>query len=187
MKTTRARRRGLLLGALAGGVLLAASGAWACTVNLMVGEIWITGPVDTSGDCPSDSSESNAISSASTGATVCVQAGMLQRSGYLATAPVLDEKYEVRYVADEGGQGDMACHSSPSRLRNRDSADGLYTAQAGVNSIGSRGGWEDQRALLDMEPDSYVMCAAQVRAYSDPDGTAGTGYFSQHLSFTVLP
>lgn len=187
MKTTRARRRGLLLGILAGGVLLAASGAWACTVGLMEGEVWITGPVDASGDCPGGNAKSDAISSAPTGATVCVQAGELQRSGFGVTTAA-DDKYDLRYIPDEGGQGDMACHTSPAKLPNLDSADGLYTAKAGVNGLAPRGGWEDQRTVLAMPQGAYIMCAAQVRAYGDPLGTAGTGYFdSQHLSFTVLP
>lgn len=162
VKRRRTRRSGLLGGTVALAFVMAlATAAWACTVN-MIGDIWFTSY--TSSACTT-----NKVTSGIAGSTWCSQAAGLQTGTALTPA----NKYQLRYA---GTAAD--CHNSPNRIRNNDSADGLFTAAP------STGGWSNQRITLPA-PGSYVVCAATPAAVDGPAGPE-TGWWSQtHLAITV--
>lgn len=185
MDTTR---RGVLLGtSVIAIVLVFASVAWACTVN-MFGEIWFTA-ADASSDCTGSGAKSTAITAGSALAVVCSQSEGLA----IGTLNAQGGLYELRYVPATTAVDDSTetglCHNSPLILKNDSSADGLFHAQPGAHgSLPGEGGWVNQEVTLPAEQQSYVICAASVGAIDG--GSVETGSWdatgSGHLLFTVV-
>lgn len=187
------RKRAWVIGTVAlGAFMLLAAGAWACTASQMYGKLWLTGPADANGDCPSYSdyheSQDNQQDEFSTGDVACVQAQDLKY-------PEVDNFYDVKYApvtedtpATDPDDHDMLCHESPLRLENENTTHGLYELNPDAHSsLDGLGGWEDQQTVLDMPGGSYVVCAASVPAARVATGyyDAGPDGFGGHMSITV--
>lgn len=164
-KALVAGRRGVVAATSAVSiVLLVATAAWACTVNMM-GNIWFT-----SYNAPTNSCTTTTVTRGSAGSTWCSNAAGLQMNTVLTPG----NKYELRYAASTAT---VDCHNSPLKIKNNDSPDGLFTA-----TVADNGGWRNKRVTLPSKG-SYIVCAATPAAAA---AGAETGWWSNsHISITV--